>query len=314
MILIASALSFFSATLFVMWILSGRDKKARRRIEEELWKKNALKASAALLRDDKLSNLAVLQSVLHPWRATAHLSSLIQQADLNMRVGTLLMMMGLLGMVGFLFAYAALGFLLAVPVGLILGALPYGYAVMQRNRRFRRFEAQFPDAVDLMARAIRAGHAFSTGIKMVADEMPDPVGKEFRRVFDEQNVGLPLRSALLSLMDRVGLVDLKLFVVAVMVQRQTGGNLAEILDKIANTIRERFRILRQLRVHTAQAKLTGLILTALPPVVGIFIFSLNYQYMSVIFTEAWGLRILGTAVLLQITGFLWIRKIVDIQV
>lgn len=133
-------------------------------------------------------------------------------------------------------------------------------------------------------------------------------------MFEEQNLGMPLRTAMLGMLERIELVDLKLFVVAVLIQRQSGGNLSEILDKIALTIRERFRILRQLRVHTAQARLTGIILTALPPVVGVLIYILNYEYMRIIFIESWGLRILAASVLLQILGFFWIRKIVNIEV
>jgi tight adherence protein B len=322
MLLAATLLTFLSVALFIFWVMAGRDRAARRRVEAELMRrrKDAARAldhidDAALLRDDSLSGIGALDRLLNSLSLAANLRRLLVQADLKMKVGTLLMLMVILAAVGIVAAQAAhLGLMFTGVIGGLLGSVPYTYVLICRKRRIARFETQFPEAVDLMSRAIRAGHAFTTGIKMVADEMPDPVGKEFRRVFEEQNLGLPLRNALMGLQERVALVDLKLFVVAVLIQRQSGGNLSEILDKIAYTIRERFRIWRQLKVHTAQAKLTGIILTALPPVVGTIIIGLNYEYMKIIFEEPWGLRLLAGSVVLQICGFLWIRKIVNIEV
>lgn len=321
MLLLACLLSFLSASLFVWGILTWRDRTARRRVEKELIARAIANTQAmehlddaTLLKDESLSGFGALDRFLNSLKLAANMRRLIEQADLQLRVGPLLMMMLMLGAVGLLAAQALhLGWLLGIVIGALLGSTPYTYVLVRRQQRLRRFETQFPEAVDLMSRAIRAGHAFSTGVKMVADEMPDPVGREFRRVFEEQNLGLPLRSALTGLLQRVELVDLKLFVVAVLIQRQSGGNLSEILDKIAYTIRERFRILRQLKVHTAQARLTGLILTCLPPVVGAFIYSLNYEYIKIM-AEPWGLRILAGAAVLQIIGFFWIRKIVNIEV
>ena len=322
MVLLACLLSFTSAAMFVLWLAPRRNAAARARLERELLKKAIERSGAeqgvneaALLRDEALSGFGPLNSFLTSMRLASNLRKLLVQANLKMRVGTLLLLMATLACMGLAAGHMAhLGWVLAIVIGALAGSTPYTYVLVCRKRRLRMFETQFPEAVDLMSRAIRAGHAFSTGIKMVADEMPDPVGAEFRRVFEEQNVGLPLRNALLGLLERIELVDLKLFVVAVLIQRQSGGNLSEILDKIAYTIRERFRILRQLRVHTAQARMTGIILTALPPVVGGGIYILNYEYIKIIFEEAWGLRILGVAAALQIMGFLWIRKIVNIEV
>ncbi|HET9480986.1 MAG TPA: type II secretion system F family protein [Candidatus Polarisedimenticolia bacterium] len=322
MIFAVSILTFLAVGCFVYWLASGKDAAARRRIEKDLIRRGLSGMpgagdtdESALLKDEALSGFGPLDAFLNSIKLAANLRKLIVQADLPIRVGTLLLLMGVLAGSGLCAGlWAHLGWPISVVLGLLLGWLPYTYVLICRKRRIARFEAQFPEAVDLMSRAIRAGHAFSTGIKMVADEMPDPVGKEFRRVFEEQNLGLPMRSALMGLLERIELVDLKLFVVAVMIQRQSGGNLSEILDKIAYTIRERFRVLRQLRVHTAQARLTGIILTALPPVVGSLIYALNYEYIKVIFLETWGLYILATSLLLQILGFLWIRKIVNIEV
>ena len=272
-------------------------------------------ADLPMLRDQAFSNIGLLQRLLLKFRTGGRLRRLLEQADVRMRTGTLVLQIGVFALVGFLVSYAVrLGTLLSVGVGILAGLLPVLVILRIRTRRFRRFETQFPDAIDLLARAIRAGHAFNTGVKMIADEMPEPTGKEFQRVFEEQNYGLPIKAALTNLLERINLLDLRLFVVAVLIQRQSGGNLAELLGKIAQTIRERFRILRQLRVHTAQAKLTGIILMCLPPAMGGLTLVLNYEYMKVIFLETWGIRMLIAAGILQLIGLLWIRKIVSIEV
>jgi len=322
MTLAVTVLVFLSISLFGLWMTLRGEQTARRRLEQDLIKARIARLKqvdelndTALLRDETYSGFAPLDRLLNSMRLASNLRKLLVQADIRMRVGTLLLLMGVLAVLGFWAAGEAnLGLFFSLVAGVLLGSVPYTYVAVMRKKRFARFEAQFPEAVDLMSRAIRAGHAFTTGIKMVGDEMPDPVGQEFRRMFEEQNLGMPLRNAMLGMLDRIELVDLKLFVVAVLIQRQSGGNLSEILDKIALTIRERFRILRQLKVHTAQARLTGIILTALPPVVGVLIYILNYEYMRIIFVESWGLRVLAASVLLQILGFLWIRKIVNIEV
>ena len=269
----------------------------------------------SILKDSSLSGIGPLQRMLLRFRAGGKLKRLLEQADMKMKTGTLVLLIAVCSMVGFLLCLGfRLGILASMAAGVLGGFLPVLVVMRIRTRRFRRFEAQFPDAIDLLSRAIRAGHAFNTGIKMIADETPAPVGKEFQRVFEEQNFGLPLKTALLNLLERVKLLDLKLFVVAVLIQRQSGGNLAELLGKISQTIRERFRIFRQLKVHTAQAKLTGIILMCLPPVMGAITLSLNYEYMKIIFQDPWGMKLLIAAAVLQLVGLIWIRKIVNIEV
>jgi tight adherence protein B len=176
------------------------------------------------------------------------------------------------------------------------------------------FEELFPDAIDLLGRAIRAGHAFSTSLKMVADEMGNPLGPEFRRVFDEQKFGLPLEESLAGLAARIDLPDVRIFNTGVLIPREVGGNLAEILDNLARTIRERFTIQRQVRVYTAQGRFTGYLLAVLPVVMGFLIYLLNRDYMSVLWAENIGRLLMATALLLQVVGFFVIRRIVDIQV
>ena len=239
----------------------------------------------------------------------------IEQSGMKASISAVVLVGAVCGIVAGVIAAAATRAAWSMPAGFAIGfAAPFLVLRVKRTRRMRSFEEQFPEALDLIARALKAGHAFATGLKMVADEMPEPVGPEFRKTFDEQNFGLPLKDALENLTRRVPVLDVRFFATAVLIQRETGGNLSEILDKIAYTIRERFRILRQLRVHTAQARMTGVILTVLPPVMAFLIYSINFKYMKIIFTEVWGVRMLACALVLQVLGFFWIRKIVNIEV
>ncbi|MDT8342730.1 MAG: type II secretion system F family protein, partial [Longimicrobiales bacterium] len=201
---------------------------------------------------------------------------------------------------------------------LIFGFVGMILPVMQlrrlRTKRLRAFEEHFPEAIDLLGRSIRAGHAFATGLKVIAEESQEPVAGEFRQVFEEQKFGLPLNESLLGLADRIDLVDVRIFVTALLVQRDVGGNLAEILDKISYTVRERFMIQRQIRVYTAQGRMTGYLLAALPILMGIAIFLMNREYMVILFEEPVGRVMLFAAIFLQFLGFLVIRRIVDIEI
>jgi tight adherence protein B len=202
-----------------------------------------------------------------------------------------------------LLAGAALGF----------GA-PFVVLRIKRTRRLRQFEEQFPEALDLIARALKAGHAFATGLKMVADEMPEPVGPEFRKTFDEQNFGLPLKDALDNLTQRVPLIDVRFFATAVLIQRDTGGNLSEILENLAHVVRERFKILRQVRVYTAHGRFTGYVLLALPAVLCIALAFINPDHMNLLFRERMGQLMLFGALGLQTMGYLWIKQVIKIEV
>jgi tight adherence protein B len=192
--------------------------------------------------------------------------------------------------------------------------LPTLYLFRRRITRFKKFEEQFPEALDLLSRAIRAGHAFQTAMGMVADELPPPVGPEFRKTYDRQNFGLPLRDALNELTERVSLLDVRFFVTAVLIQRETGGNLAEILDNLAGVVRERFKILRQVRVHTAHGRFTGYVLLALPAALGVALVFINPDLMRLLFQERMGHMLLAGAMVLQTVGFFWIRAVVKIEV
>ena len=202
-----------------------------------------------------------------------------------------------------------------LPVGAAVGfALPFLVLNMKRTRRMRAFEEQFPEGLDLIARALKAGHAFATGLKMVADEMPEPVGPEFRKTFDEQNFGLPLKDALDNLTYRVPLLDVRFFATAVLIQRETGGNLSEILENLGHVVRERFKILRQVRVYTAHGRFTGYVLLALPAVLCIALSFINPDHMNLLFRERMGQMMLLGALVLQTVGYLWIRQVIKIEV
>jgi tight adherence protein B len=203
----------------------------------------------------------------------------------------------------------------ALPAGAAVGfAIPFMVLNYKRGRRMRVFEEQFPEALDLIARALKAGHAFATGLKMVADEIHDPVGPEFRKTFDEQNFGLPLKDALQNLTERVPLLDVRFFATAVMIQRETGGNLSEILENLAHVVRERFKILRQVRVCTAHGRMTGYVLLALPAFLCVALAFINPDHMNLLFRERMGHMLLMAAVVMQTIGYLWIRQVVKIEV
>jgi tight adherence protein B len=201
--------------------------------------------------------------------------------------------------------------LLAIAIG---AATPTLILIRRRSRRLHRIEEQFPDALDLLSRALRAGHAFQTALGMVADEVPPPVGPEFKKTFDQQNFGLPLREALGQMAERVPLLDIRFFVTAVLIQRETGGNLAEILDNLAHVVRERFKIIRQVRVHTAHGRFTAWVLLSLPAVLAVVLSFINPGHMQLLFREHMGRMMLAAAIVMQAVGYLWIRKVIRIEV
>jgi tight adherence protein B len=243
------------------------------------------------------------------------LDLMMDQADLKGHLPTFLL--GTLGL-SLAFGIGLLTLTRYWPAGLIAGvvgaSIPYMIVRHRRNKRMDKFEEMLPEAIDLLGRAIRAGHPLSAGLKMVADETTEPIQGEFRRTHEENRFGLPFDDALLAMADRVNIVDVRILVTAILIQREVGGNLAEVLDNLANVIRVRFTIRRQLRVFTAQGRFSGYVLAILPIAVGAAIYSLNPPYIRLLFTDPFGKLMLMTAVVFQIIGFLWIRKIVDIEI
>jgi tight adherence protein B len=215
------------------------------------------------------------------------------------------------GLVTFLFVPQRFAPLVAACLG---GFMPFAWLLHKRTARMKRFEEQFPEALDLLSRAIRAGHALQTALGMAADELPDPVGPEFKKTFDQQNFGLPLRDALNEMAARIAVLDVRFFVTAVLIQRDTGGNLSEILENLAHVVRERFKIRRQVRVHTAHGRFTGYVLLALPAALAIALSYINPEHMQSLFREHMGQMMLMGAMVMQAIGFIWIRQVIKIEV
>ncbi|MEP6872770.1 MAG: type II secretion system F family protein [Burkholderiales bacterium] len=199
-------------------------------------------------------------------------------------------------------------------LGLGLAILPWWRMSSRRNARIERIERQFPEALDLMGRSMRAGHAFPSAVKMVAEEMPEPLGRDFRILFDEMNYGVPTGEALMHLAERVPVPDVSYFVVAVMIQRESGGNLAELLDSIANIVRQRLKLLGEVRTLSAEGKLSAYILTGLPFCVALVVNLVNPEFMSVLWSDPMGLRMVGVALFMMLVGILWMRSIIRIRV
>jgi tight adherence protein B len=285
--------------------LSAVQKAAEREPSEEL----------ALLRDEMLSEIPALDNLLRRSERISNFQTLLSQAGIEMRAGNILILCAIsavvLGIVTFVIGGAAV----FAWVGVLAGALlPYSYASYQRTRRFQKFEELFPEAIDTLARAVRAGHAFTTALELIANEVAEPVSSEIRKLYEEQKFGLPVRDALVNLAERVPLVDVKFFVTAVMLQRETGGNLAEILDNLSYMIRERFKIMRQVRVFTAQGRLTMVLLMALPPIVVVVMLIASPSFIRPLFDDPFGHIAIVMAITLQTIGYFVIRKVIQIQV
>jgi tight adherence protein B len=229
--------------------------------------------------------------------------------------GELVVTSAALGFAGFLVPLV-LGrpLLFSILGALVVGVLPWLRLSRRRDKRIQLFEAQIPEALDLMSRALRAGHAFPTAVQMVGDEMADPIGQEFRTLFDETNYGVPQQVALLRLADRVPVADLAYFVVAVQIQRESGGNLAELLDNIASIVRARLKLFGEVRTLSAEGRLSALILIALPFATGALINVITPQFMSVLWTDPTGLQMVGGALVMMLLGMLWMRSIIRIRV
>jgi len=291
--------------------LASVQKAAERQPTEEL----------ALLRDEMLSQIPALDNLLRRSERMTNLQNFLEQANLRVRAGNLLLfcLMSSLLVGGIALVLASSlpqnQAWLFVAVGVVVGAVvPYSYASYRRTKRFQKFEELFPDAIDTLARAVRAGHAFTTALELIATEIAEPVASEFRKLFEEQKFGLPVRDALLNLTERMPLVDVKFFVTAVMLQRETGGNLAEILDNLSYVIRERFKIMRQVRVYTAQGRLTMMLLMGLPPVIVVVMLMTSPMFIRPLFADPIGHTLVVGGIVLQTVGYFVIRKIIQIQV
>ena len=245
----------------------------------------------------------------------ADLARYVNTSGTTRTVGQLIASTVLLGAIGFAIPVLATKPLVFSVLGaMVLAALPWFRLSRQRAARIRAFEKQIPEALDLMSRAMRAGHAFPTAVQMVGEEMADPIGQEFRTLFDETNYGMPQHEALVRLADRVPVADLGYFVVAVLIQRESGGNLAELLDNISSIVRARLKLLGSVRTLSAEGRLSAWILLALPFVTGALINIITPHFMAVLWTDPIGLRLVGAAMVAMALGVVWMRKIIQIRV
>lgn len=296
---------------------TGKQQAAITRLESvvKAEKRGAASVDLKLIRDELLSDVPALNRMLLRWDWATQMRQWVAQAGINIKPGKLLLISGVMALCADLIAQHVYTNPLIPPVAAVIAMLvPVAGVAYMRSRRLRAFEKSFPEAIDLLGRSVRAGHAFTTGMEMIATELPQPLAGEFRIVFDEQNFGLPLREALLNLCERVPLLDVRFFVTALLVQKDTGGNLAEILDNLSHVIRERFKILGDVRTRTAQGRLTALILIALPPGMVLLMRGVNPEYIQPLFTDPKGVYMLEAAGILQVIGSLILWKIVRIDV
>ncbi len=313
-----------SCLTFALGVLLDQRRARARLIRERLIAEPAAGKrgeTLAIIRNEMLSRIPAFDTILRRSERISRLQTSLEQAGLSIRAGNLLILCLASAVLGALGAYVVAEPLpgneklpLVFAAAVAGSILPYSYTSWRRNRRFQKFEEMFPEAIDALARAVRAGHAFTMAIEIIADELAEPVATEFRKLYEEQKYGMPVRDALLNLSKRMPLVDVKFFVTAVMLQRETGGNLAEILDNLSYTIRERFKILRQVRVYTAQGRLTMLLLMGLPPTIVVTMLIMNPGFIQPLFADPLGHLLLAGGITLQTIGYFVIRRIVQIQV
>jgi tight adherence protein B len=268
-----------------------------------------------LRKIEQFSSIPWINSKLRNIELVPRLQALLNQADVHWNAGSLLSGCGVCFLVGAILVYWRLGiFYAAVGAGVLLGLAPLGWVFHKRTKRLDKFQEGLPEALDLMVSALRAGHSLIAAMGTVARECADPVGCEFKICFEEQNFGLAMKIALDNLINRVPLQDLRIFATAIIIQRESGGNLAEVLDKTSHIIRERFRLKRQVSVHTAQGRMTGWVLSALPVALGCLLYFINPKLMSALWTDPFGRKLLGGAVCLLLIGGYIINRIVNMDV
>ncbi len=314
LVFVVSALAAFA----VFSLLDQRSARARLikdRLAVHKEPKREPEGEFALLRDERLSQIPALDTLLRRSDRVSAVQDALEQAGMKFRAVNFLLLCMLSGILAAIAAALCSKDAAIAWAALIIGFfLPCSAVSFRRQKRFEKFEELFPEAIDTLARAVRAGHAFTTALEMITNEVAEPVASEFRQLYEEQKFGMPVRDALLNLTERMPLVDVKFFVTAVMLQRETGGNLAEILDNLSYVIRERFKIQRQVRVYTAQGRLTMALLMAMPPIIVAVMLALNPSFIRPLFSDAIGHTLLVAGITLQTIGYFVIRKIIRIQV
>jgi tight adherence protein B len=314
-------LGVFIVVILVMLLAGGSKAKESKELMASLEAVLATESQETraqildLRKSEQMSAIPWLNQRLMNFQLTPYFYKLLKQANSNWSPGGLLTMCAAAFVVGGYLVYLRTdGLLPALGVGVASGLTPIWWVNRQRTKRFQKFEQALPEAIDLMVGGLRAGHSLVATMGLVARECADPVASEFRICFEEQNYGLEMKIALDNLTERMPLQDLRIVTTAINIQRESGGNLAEVLDKTAHTIRERFRLRRQVRVHSSQGRLTGVILTLLPVAMGVILYFVNPVMMSILWTRAIGIKLLWTALGMVTAGGLIIRKIVNMDV
>jgi len=268
-----------------------------------------------LARNELMSEIPWMNRILVDVQGALHLKRILDQADLHITPSKLVMFSALAGMLGAMAAGVATQSIgMMIVAGIVTATLPFLYVWFKRKKRLGMFLELLPDALDLVSRALSAGHAFSEALHMVATEMPEPIAGEFQKTYEEQNLGLSLKLALENLTQRIPLLDLQMCVTAIMIQRETGGNLAEILEKVAYTIRERFRIMGDLKTLTTSSRMSAWLLCGLPIAVSLVITLMNPEYMSILWKDPRGHVLIAIALFMQVTGMLIVKKILNIKI
>ena len=284
---------------------------------ERIQKWSAPEATVQLdiVRKESLSDIPWLNDLLLRARRFQPLRALHRQADCRVPLGVFVLAMPLLGLTGLMAALSLhVPSMPAVLLAATAGALPAGYLYWLKRQRMAMFERQLPEALELVSRALRAGHAFSVGLKLVGEEAADPIGMEFRRVFEEVAMGVALPQALQNMTNRVDCVDLRFFVTSVLVQRETGGNLAEIIDSLASLIRKRFELHLRVRALSAEGRMSAIVLIGLPLIVGVLLFKMNPDYMGLLLTDPMGQNLATVGSVLMVIGAVVMKRMVAIKV
>ena len=303
-----------AVTLGLYWALVVRpeDQRSRelaRRVERIDQPKDAVTTVAAAVPTTSVLDALLASNV----SLAAGVQGLLVEAGLGWTTTGFVFRSLLGGLAGAVLLVMATGSMAAAPLGLAAGAVPYIHVRRARTLRLRAFEEQFPEAIDLIARSLRAGHTFTTGLGMAAEEIPAPVGPEFRRVYDEQNFGMALQDALRAMARRVPVLDARFFVTAVLTQRESGGNLAEVLDNLSRVMRERFKVKRQIRVVSAHGRITAWVLSLLPPALAAVLFAVSPQFIRVLAEDPLGVKMAIGAVALQVAGMIIISRLVQVE-
>lgn len=306
---------------YALYLFATRKSEAqRRRLQQRLaetliYVSDADDVQLRLSREETLSEIPWLNRSLLRLPVAVRLKRMLDQADLHITVARLVMFSLMAGIMAMLAVSAIVSsWMVIIFAGVLAAVVPFAHVVRTRQKRLHRFLEYLPEALELMGRALSAGHAFSETLHLVATEMPEPIATEFRKTYEEQNLGLSLKLALENLARRVPLLDLRLCITAVLIQRETGGNLGEVLEKVAHTIRDRFRIVEELRTLTTQSRWGAYILGALPVFLAVAVSSVNPEYMNVFWTDPRGHKLIALGIAMQITGILVIRRIMNIKV